>query len=80
MDKRRAVKNMVDRLGRHVAPSRVAEALRQYDIEVSENFVAKVKLQMDRQDAKAAQQRAKRPPKNKSRNRPQQRKVPQRRK
>ena len=51
-------------------------ALESYGIEVSENFVARVKAQMFGSETKAARERSKRPPKTKSCNRPQQRKIP----
>jgi hypothetical protein len=56
-------------------PEQVVEALE----EVSDRFVSLAKMQMLRYEAKAARERFKRPPNPKSRNRPQQRKIPPRR-
>ena len=79
VNKWRAIRNMLARLGMHATPGQVVEALESLDIEVSENFVARVKAQMFRDEAKAVRERSKRPPKTKTRSRPQQRKVPRQR-
>jgi hypothetical protein len=63
VNKRRAIRNMLARLGMHATPGQVVEALESLDIEVSENFVARVKAQMFRDEAKAVRERSKRPPK-----------------
>lgn len=76
INKRRAIRSTLARLGRHSTPTQVVAALESYGIEVSENFVARVKAQMFGSETKAARERSKRPPKTKSRNRPQQRKIP----
>ena len=61
------------------AGEQVVEALHEVGIEVSERFVSQVKAQMLRDEAKATRERSKRPPKTKSRSRPQQQKIPPRR-
>jgi serine/threonine protein kinase len=76
INKRRAIRSTLARLGMHSTPTQVVAALESYGIEVSENFVARVKAQMFGSETKAARERSKRPPKTKSRNRPQQRKIP----
>ena len=76
INKRRAIRSSLARLGRHSTPTQVVSALESYGIEVSENFVARVKAQMFGSETKAAIERSKRPPKTKCRNRPQQRKIP----
>jgi hypothetical protein len=78
-NKRTAIKNTLARSGLHATPKQVVGALRQLGIEVSERFVAQVRLQMFRDEAKAMRERSKRPPKTMDRIRPQQRKVPPRR-
>jgi hypothetical protein len=75
----RAIRNALIRLGLHVTPKQVVEALEEQGIEVSEEFVVRVKGRMNREEAKAVRERSKRPPKSKSHKRPQQRKVPPRR-
>ena len=74
LNKRRAIRNMLARLGMHATPGQVVEALESLGIEVSENFVTRVKAQMFPDEAKSVRERSKRPPK--TRSRPQQRKVP----
>ena len=77
-NKRRAIRNMLARMGMHSTPGQVVEALESYGIEVNERFVIQVKWQMFRHEAKAVRERSKRDPKDKSRKRPQQRKIPSR--
>ena len=76
VNKQRAIKNTLARLGMHATSKQVADALLGYGIEVSERFVTQVKSQIHRDQAKAMRERLKRPPKSKSRKRPQQRKIP----
>lgn len=78
MNKRQAIKHMLLRRGMHVAPEQAVEELEKVGVEVSTNFVAKVKSQMLRDQATAERERAKRTPMSKSRKRPQQRKIPPR--
>jgi hypothetical protein len=78
-NKRRAIRNTLDRLGMQAKPEQVVEALERHGLEVSDRFVSLVKMQMLRDDAKAARERSKRPPKLKTRRRPQRRKIPPRR-
>jgi hypothetical protein len=78
VNKRQAIKSTLLRLGPHAKPEQVIEELERLGIEVSERFVAGVKMQMRRNETKAQKERAKRPPKNKSRKRPQNRKIPKR--
>lgn len=78
-DKRRTIRNMLGQLGMQANPTQVVDALERLGVEVSEQFVSQVKSQMFRDDAKASRERSKRPPKTKSRKRPQQRKIPNRR-
>jgi hypothetical protein len=61
------------------SPKQIIDALERIGIEVSEEFASRVKFQMLRDDAKAVREQSKRPPKRKSRKRPQQRKIPKRR-
>jgi hypothetical protein len=63
----------------HATPKQVADELEGFGIEVSEEFVVRVKGQIRREASKALAERSKRPPKTKSRSRPQRRKIPQRR-
>lgn len=79
LDNRKIIRNMWTQLGMQATPSQVVDALERIGIEVSEEFVSRVKSQMLREEAKALQQQAKRPPKTKNRKRPQQRKIPNRR-
>ena len=79
VNKRSAIRNTLKRLGMQATPGKVVKALEALSIEVSENFVARVKAQMYRHEAKAVREQAKRPPKTKIRKRPQQRKIPQER-
>jgi hypothetical protein len=76
---RRAIRNTLDRLGMQAEPERVVADLESHGMEVSDRFVSLVKMQMLRDDAKAARERSKRPPKPKNHNRPQRRKIPPRR-
>ena len=78
-NKRKAIRTTLARLGMHATSQQVIEALHELGIEVSERFVSQVKAQMLRDEDKATRERSKRPPKTKSRNRPQQRKIPPRR-
>lgn len=75
-DLRRTIRGVLLRLGMHASPRQVAERLEACGIDVSESLVAAVKAQMLRQQAAAEREQAKRPPKSKSRRRPQQRKIP----
>jgi len=70
---------MLGQPGIQASPTQVVDALDRLGVEVSEQFVSRVRSQMYRDDAKAARERSKRPPKAKSRRRPQQRKIPNRR-
>lgn len=79
INKRQAIKNVLLQRGMHVSPAEVVETLDKLGIEVSENFVGKVRGQLLRDEAAAERERAKRPPVTKSHHRPQQRKVPPRR-
>lgn len=78
-NKRNSIRTTLARLGMHATPEQVVEALHDLGIEVSERFVTQVKTQMMRDEAKATRERSKRPPKTKSRSRPQQQKIPPRR-
>ena len=78
-NKRRAIRTALARLGMQAKPEEVIETLDGYGIEVSERLVTSVKLQMYRDEAKATRERSKRPPKPKTCNRPEQRKIPPRR-
>lgn len=71
-----AIRSALHRLGVHAPPDRVVEELDRCGIEVSEYFVSRVKMQVHREAAKATRERSKRPPKTKTRWRPQQRKIP----
>ena len=79
VNKRRAVRSMLARLGMQAKSKQVADVLESYGIEVSGRLVGRVKLQILLDEARAARQRAKRPPKPRVWNRPQQRKIPPRR-
>ena len=79
INKRKAIRTTLDRLGMHATAQQVIEALHGLGIQVSERFVSQVKAQMVRDEAKATRERSKRPPKTKGRSRPQQRKIPPRR-
>jgi len=78
-NERRAIRNTLDRLGMQAKPEQVVADLESHGLEVSDRFVSLVKMQMLRDDAKAARERSKRPPKPKTHNRPQRRKIPPRR-
>ena len=78
-NERRAIRNTLDRLGMQAKPEQVVADLESHGMEVSDRFVSLVKMQMLRDDAKAARERSKRPPKPKARRRPQRRKIPPRR-
>ncbi len=78
-DAKRAIQDVLNRSGLHVSATQVVEALEQRGIEVSEEFVSRIKGQMFRAEAKAEREKAKRPPQARSRSRPQQRKIPPRR-
>ena len=75
-NKQKAIRNAIARLGMHAKPNKVVDELAGFGIEVSEEFVSKVKGQIRREESKALRERSKRPPKIKSRKRPQQRKIP----
>ena len=79
VNEQRAIRSMLARLGMQATPKQVVEALEAFGVEISESFVSQVRFQMVRHDAKATRERSKRPPKIKSRKRPQQRKIPGRR-
>ena len=79
VNKRKAIRTTLARLGMHATPQQVIEALHELDIEVSERFVSQVKAQILRDEAKATRERSKRPPKTKGHSRPQQQKIPPRR-
>jgi hypothetical protein len=78
-NKQKAIRSTLARLGMHAKPKQVVNELECFGIEVSEDFVSRVKEQIRREESKTLRERSKRPPKNKSLNRPQQRKIPQRR-
>jgi len=78
-NERRAIRNTLDRLGMQAKPEQVVADLESHSLEVSDRFVSLVKMQLLRDDAKAARERSKRPPKLKVRHRPQRRKIPPRR-
>ena len=78
-NKRTAIRHALDRLGTQAKPEQVVEALESHGLEVSDRFVSLVRMQLLRDDAKAARERSKRPPKPKTRRRPQRRKIPPRR-
>lgn len=73
---RKAIRDTLRRLGMDADPQQVIETLQQYGVEVSMRSVAGVKAEMRREGARALREQAKRPPAVKSRNRPQQRKIP----
>ena len=77
-NKRMAIRSALAHLGMYAAPGRVIEFLEGYGVEVSEELVSRVRMQAFRSEAKAMRERSKQPPKNKSRSRPQQRKIPHR--
>lgn len=77
-DVRRTIRSILARLGAHAAPQQVVDAMQAYGVEVSKKMVIQVKSQMLRDQAQALREQAKRPPQNKARSRPQQRKVPRR--
>ncbi|WP_153559415.1 hypothetical protein [Roseimaritima sediminicola] len=77
-DTRSTIRSMWAQLGLQARPAEVVEALERLGIEVSEEFVARVRSQLHRDAAKAARERAKRPPQSKTAKRPQQRKIPHR--
>jgi hypothetical protein len=78
-NERRAIRNTLDRLGMQAKPEQVVADLESHGLEVSDRFVSLVRMQLLRDDAKAARERSKRPPKPKAHNRPQRRKIPPRR-
>ena len=78
-NKRKAIRTLLARIGLHATPEQVVDALRDIGIGASTRLVAQVKAQMLRDEAKAIKERSKRPPKTKSRRRPQQQKNPPRR-
>ncbi len=78
-DQQRSIRSTLARLGMHATAKQVVDELANFGVEVSEAFVSRVKEQILREESKAVAERSKREPKNKSRNRPQQRKIPQRR-
>jgi len=78
-NERRAIRNTLDRLGMQAKPEQVVADLESHGLEVSDRFVGRVKMQILRDEAKAARERFKRPPKPKTCKRPQQRKIPPRR-
>ena len=78
-NEQRAIRNTLDQLGMQAKPEQVVEALESHGLEISDRFVSLVRMQLLRDDAKAARERSKRPPKPKTHNRPQRRKIPPRR-
>ena len=78
-DKRRAIRTVLARLGMQAKPQEVVETLESYGVSVGPRLVRLVKLQILRDDAKAARERFKLPPKPRTGKRPQQRKIPPRR-
>ena len=78
-DKSKTIKGTIVRLGLHVPPKKIVDALGELGIDVSETHVQRIQLQMLRAEAKAANQRAKSPVKDRRKRRPQQRKIPGRR-
>jgi len=78
-DKRRAIRTVLARLGMQGKPQEVVETLESYGVSVGPQLVRSVKLQILRDDAKAARERVKLPPKPGTGKRPQQRKIPPRR-
>ena len=78
-NKRRAIRTALARLGMQAKPHEVVDVLDSYGIAVSPRLVHMVKLQIVREDAKAARERFKRTVKPSSGSRPQQRKIPPRR-
>jgi hypothetical protein len=78
-NRQRAIRNTLDQLGMQAKPEQVVEALESHGLDVSDRFVSLVKMQMLRYEAKAAREGFKRPPKLKTRYRPQRRKIPPRR-
>jgi hypothetical protein len=77
-DQRRAIKSTIERLGKNASAEQVVEFLQGYDMEVSKHLVIQVQSQMRRDEARSLREQAKQPPQVKSRNRPQQRKIPRR--
>lgn len=71
-----AVKAAVARLGMHATAAQIIDELQRYGLDASTRLVTDVKAQLERQQAKAAREQAKRPPQSKTRRRPQQRKLP----
>jgi hypothetical protein len=74
--KHAAVKAAIERLGMHATTAQIIEELQRYGLGASTRLVADVRAQLQRQQAKAAREQAKRPPQSKTRHRPQQRKIP----
>jgi|GEM_PF-2170227 len=72
----RAIRDVLRRLGMQADPQQVIETLQQYGVEVSMRLVISVQAEMRREDARAEREQAKRAPADKSRRRPQQRKIP----
>jgi len=73
---RRAIRDTLRQLGMQADPQQVIETLQQYGVEVSTRLVTSVMAEMRREEARAEREQAKRPPVDKSRRRPQQRKIP----
>jgi hypothetical protein len=75
-NKRKAVRDMLCRMGMQATPAEVVSALGRYGIEVSARFVVLVRSEMIRDQARAERHRSKKDPGVKSRKRPWQRKIP----
>lgn len=75
-NQRQAIRNVLLRLGVHARPQQAVEVLEKLGVEVSTSFVTMVRDQMQREQAAAARERAKRAPASKARKRPQLRKIP----
>ena len=60
VNKRTAIRNMLARLGMQASAKQVVEALSVHGIAVSDRFVARVKAQMFRDEAKEIRERSKR--------------------
>lgn len=73
------IRSTITRLGPHAKPDQILQALAEIGVDVSESNVSRVKMQMLRNEAKAEQQRAEKPVKDRRKKRPQQRKIPGRR-
>ena len=66
-NKQRAIRTTLARLGMHATAKQVVDGLAAFGVEVSEDFVSRVKEQIRREESKAFRGRSKRPPEIKSR-------------